>query len=333
MKKILGPFILLIMALSLSANALALMPGPPPPPPPPPPNPLCPVSEPIPVSTCGTIIDKPGYYVLQNDICLPAPGPVLQCLPPTDFGVIIKSDCVTLDLNGHTIGSPVKNLGSGVAVIGGKYVEVKNGVVKDYEIGIHLIPDESQGEPKHPEGIVVAKVRVENADKGIYGNWYGPLKDFTFEGNAFVNNILAALFLFNATNGVIRDNDFDRNEDNQIYLSNSSGIQIEGNRFTAALDRGIFLKNSTDIQVLENAFCGNRLGMVVQGTTKLRVTGNNFYKGENAQARDNTDGNVWDGNFWSDHRRCPNPYRPERIGYVRDTAPLCTPTPAAPACN
>ena len=65
-------------------------------------------------------IDTPGLYCLAEDVEFGAGA----------FGIHILSDCVTLDLNSHTITATVANGGTAIQVDGSANITVRNGLIK-----------------------------------------------------------------------------------------------------------------------------------------------------------------------------------------------------------
>lgn len=150
-------------------------------------------------------IDRPGSYVLSQDIRLNAARPV---------AITIKADGVTLDLNGRQIMGPGGKLGTGILVEGVRGVEVKNGalsylafgvVVRDSRnVTIHGLRIRGQGLPVvalPPEtGVMIAQSRnIVVRGNSIYNTGLGIfVRGGQSWGNRIAGNTITA-----GTNGVL----------------------------------------------------------------------------------------------------------------------------------
>jgi parallel beta-helix repeat protein len=169
-----------------------------------------------------TIIDKPGSYVLANDITATARdlktfgGSELAC-------ILIIADFVTLDLDGYTIVGP----GSGFGIYvnaplgspGRAGVHVRNGAVTGFERGIALegsghtteqvrVTRNGQGVTFDGNGLVAREVQAfENADHGIlcFGGSGHSVRDSQAHGNSI------GISLFECTGSSIIGNTLTRN--------------------------------------------------------------------------------------------------------------------------
>lgn len=92
-----------------------------------------------PSTTFPIVIDKPGSYVLTNNIVVPA----------NVNGIVINTDNVTIDLNGHAVIGPGKDSGGqyhGITTPSGRYGNaVINGSVKGFSgHGLSLLGENNQ---------------------------------------------------------------------------------------------------------------------------------------------------------------------------------------------
>jgi nitrous oxidase accessory protein NosD len=294
-------------------------------------EPTCPPSfsdTPIAVTACGATIDASGTYVLQNDI--------LKCCPATGAAAItIRADCVTLDLNGHTISgkTPIGTnyAGKGIAIYGSKDLMITNGTIKNFISAIEVNPDPARG--KNVENLTVSYMGLDKNSRGIFTNRTGTLNTFKFEYNSISNHVNQAMYLFYATNGEIRDNDIVRNGKENIGLNYCENITVEGNRLLNNVS-GVYVTSSKSVEIFDNAFCGNYYGvMMTAGGENNKIHQNNFFKGTSLQAQDNGALSIWDGNYWNDHTTCPTPYLVNGTAGSIDNHPVCSPVGYAPACN
>lgn len=76
--------------------------------------------------TGPTTITSPGFYRVRNDFDASADG------------IVIESDNVWLNLNGYTITGPGNKSGRGIVVNDASGVVVRNGVVRNFGLGVNL---------------------------------------------------------------------------------------------------------------------------------------------------------------------------------------------------
>ncbi len=74
------------------------------------------------------IISQPGHYVLTNDLSTTGPG----------AAITITAKGVTLDLNGHEVRGPGGQVGTGIEISGAQGVEVTNGRLAYFAIGVRV---------------------------------------------------------------------------------------------------------------------------------------------------------------------------------------------------
>src|SRR6058998_2522651 len=75
------------------------------------------------------IITEPGSYVVQRGFNLPGAG----------TAVVIRTDSVTLDLNGHTLGGSGDKQGVGILVENATGVRIRGGVLAGFGTGVQVM--------------------------------------------------------------------------------------------------------------------------------------------------------------------------------------------------
>ena len=214
-----------------------------------------------PITDCGTVIDQPGNYRLANDLVLcatPSPDPNL----PIVAGVIIASDDVVLDMDGHTIscdlGAPFFSFGvlsdfqnAGVKIMDGTVtncligVEMSgnhNGVVRDMKIVANVFG---------MEVIAGSKVKVKNneitgnfeigvvATSFFFGGYVGPGLGHKFQRNLMADNGFFAMIANGLVESDISCNRMDRNYGGLQLESPGTDNTIRKNVATDNLEVGI----------------------------------------------------------------------------------------------
>ncbi|PCI02473.1 MAG: hypothetical protein COB78_13230 [Hyphomicrobiales bacterium] len=97
-------------------------------------------------------IDKPGCYTVQEDLFLEKSN---------DYLAWIKSDNVSINLNGKTVMGPGENsIQSGVYIEGGNDIAISNGIIDGFMFGIRGAAD-AQGNPL--KAVSVANVTISNS--------------------------------------------------------------------------------------------------------------------------------------------------------------------------
>jgi parallel beta-helix repeat protein len=194
---------------------------------------------------CGDILTKDTK--LDSDL--------MDC--PGD-GLIIGKDGIEVDLNGHTIDG--MGMGVGIRNPGHEGVEIKNGVIKDFEVGVLL---------EEPTGLVtedndVHGLRIETSGRGI---WLNPGEDNEIEENIIVGTFLVNSFGIqvepNSEGNEIEDNSIvgwdigiklhgkkNRVKENEVFnnvVGSGNAIDVEGDRnlIEKNLAAGIGFDNNT----------------------------------------------------------------------------------------
>lgn len=240
-------------------------------------------AEPVPVTTCGTVISTPGTYQLVNDL--------VNC--PQD-GIDIVSSDVHLILNGHQIlGSGGANT-NGIAVGSGVPTGVSNvkingpGTVSNFgqagvvfegvssstvvgvtssgnKFGFAVNAAFTAGNPslRSVGNKFNGNTATANAGHGftLNGADQNTFRGNDSSGNGFVFGA-EGFFLFDATSNVVEGNTFDQNSSAGVLAQGGSGINntIRGN--TAQGNAGLDLQDNNG--GCANLWQGNTFGSANQ---------------------------------------------------------------------
>lgn len=216
--------------------------------------------NPMPVTSCGTVITVAGKYILANNL--------VSC---SGTGVLIQTSNVTLLLNGYTISAQVPSFFvAGVAVGDGTTnVSVLGpGVITNYGVGLALGSSSS----------VVANV---TATQNINGFDISPVSSVV-QGNTATANINTG-FAVHGKGNVVRGNDSSSNGGSGFVVEEGIGNEIRGNTANANSQDGILVDTSS-------------IGNTIRGNTALgnNTSGGTFYDLKDNNA--NCDSNIWQGN-------------------------------------
>jgi parallel beta-helix repeat protein len=162
----------------------------------------------VPVS-CGQVLTQ--STTVGNDL--------VDCLGD---GLVVGSDNITVDLNGHTIDGV--GLGAGVRNDGHSFVTVRNGTIQEFDQGVLLGP----------------------------GTQLNVVEDLTAQANQ-----VAGIELAGAGSGNhVRDNTLTGNSIAVSLLDGSTGNTVARNMITGGGNRGIILVASSDNTLLTNTISG-----------------------------------------------------------------------------
>jgi parallel beta-helix repeat protein len=204
------------------------------------------------ISTC-TLIDEPGYYVLDSDFVVNK----TTCIE-------IRSSDVTLDGENHKITAGLFGGTYGVLIYhqaGLKNITIKNLSFENWVYGV-LLRD-------------VSKASVYNikTKAGFFGIYFSNVKDLTLR-NCRVYDVKKTGFgLEGVDDAELSNLEGKSNTENGILLSNSERILIynsvfEDNGF------GIYLKNSKDITINKcKSALNEKFGLYVYNSENVRVSG------------------------------------------------------------
>jgi parallel beta-helix repeat protein len=209
------------------------------------------------------IIDMPGTYVLQSD---------RRSFSNERPAIDIRSDDVTLDLNGFGISGRGGKLGVGIRIMGARGVKVMNGLIANTAFGVIVMNSgnvvlsglQIRGEglpvvaPPPETGIMIVQSRnvvVEN--NAIYNTGLGIfVRGGMSGGNRIANNTVTA-----GTNGVLgicynpADND-PNGPAGDLVLGNvvsgfGTGIQASAtSRYTVFKENTIFYTTGTAVELM-----------------------------------------------------------------------------------
>jgi parallel beta-helix repeat protein len=226
-------------------------------------------------------------------------------------GLVVGSDNITIDLNGHTIDGV--GLGAGVRNDGFSFVNVRNGTLQEFDHGVLLGPgtqinvvEDLTAQANQVAGVELAGAGESNRvrDNTLLANGVGvSLIDGstgnTVSGNAVSGGGNMGIVLVASSGNTLLTNTVSGTGDGAIDLSQASNSnRIEGNVAAASGDAGITVADSDGNQLLSNtsrensdagiglsaatggAVIGNDLrfnptGLELQASTGVRIEANN----------------------------------------------------------
>jgi hypothetical protein len=210
------------------------------------------------ISACGTISQPGSYYVTQN-------------LSTTGTCILVTANDVTIDLNGFILTGDGLN-GNGIEINSVSSVEVRNGTVGGFYIGIM-----ANWNPAPTDSNRVINVRAIGNYYGIFLNsqsnlikdcsvayssypgGYGifaRLGSMLTNNTAFTNNQSNSLNMggINVINScIVKNNTLHGNLQNNIYV-NGQHNDIEGNLVNLSTGNGIFFNGGGNFYVNNKAF-------------------------------------------------------------------------------
>jgi hypothetical protein len=196
-------------------------------------------------------INTQGSYIINKN------------LTSTWNGIIVKTNNVTIDLNGYSIAGNNTSGGRGIYMNGRSNVEIRNGTIRNF--GSHGIYEESSNGKSHR----VVNVRVvKNKGDGISLSGTNHLvKDSTVSDNGTIG--------IKVNNGIVSGNTVCDNGSTGISIS--LGATAIGNTVYSNGQDGIWAGNGC--AVVDNAAWGNGgSGMLVSFGTTLKNNGS-YYNG------------------------------------------------------
>ncbi len=214
-------------------------------------QPLNPGNSGMEVVPRSRVIDSPGHYVLNRDLSFGA--------NLTDAGLTIRSNDVTVDLNGHAIVGPGQMLGMGIRIEGAKGVTVRNGRVGDFHFNV--VVEDSYG---------VTLEGLQIRGQGILPNAPPPE---------------TAIMIVQSSNVVVRNNSIN-NTGLGIFVrgGHSQGNRLEGNTITSTMNGllGICYNPAPDDErgprgdwVTGNLISGYNIGVQMNTTAMYNVVQGN----------------------------------------------------------
>jgi hypothetical protein len=227
------------------------------------------------ITKCQTIT-KPGSYRLTTD------------LHATGTCLVIASDDVSLDLDGHTITGPgptqpapgaTEKVGVRSIVTDPVAVEIRNGAITQFDVGIeilsghwllellHVSHNQFDGMRLTGSGIVRANIADHNGDIGINGGGgpYGDLEYSLVQGNIAEDNGYHGISVVDSSQ--VLSNQAHRNGHAGIYVHNFYS-RVSSNH--ASENSGPGLEVSCPGFVLSNTAKNNGGGAIVTSGSDCR---------------------------------------------------------------
>jgi len=213
------------------------------------------------ISECKSFSVANRVYAVQQD------------LASSSTCFFITADNVTLDFGGHVLEGDGDWGDYGVVIEGAAGTLVKNGIIKNFQIGIFF---------NHSQQGVVSDMQLEHhADSGIflsgssdisvrdtlllYNGYYGGKvvsgAENTFLRNTFYENEDSGLSIQGSLKNMIASNVFGRNAWNGVSLYKSHENVLQGNRAHDNLWNGLSLTLSSQNSISDLTLEGNRRGV------------------------------------------------------------------------
>jgi parallel beta-helix repeat protein len=179
-------------------------------------------------------------------------------------GLVIGAPRIIVDLDGHTVDGV--GLGTGVRNDGHAWVTVRDGTVKEFDRGVHLLPETTRNalERLVLQGNEVAGVEVfDAAGTEIRGS--------TVDGNG------AGIALVSGSRAtVVADNALTGNNGAALLIRDSAGNRLQRNIVSGGGDLGVGLERASGNVLLENVVAGASDGglQIMEASHDNRVEGN-----------------------------------------------------------
>ncbi len=204
------------------------------------------------ISTC-TIIDKPGYYILDSDLVVNK----TKCIE-------IKSSDVTLDGGNHKITAGF--FGGTYAVFiyhqaGLKNITVKNLSFENWVYGVFL------------RDVDKASVYNVEAKAGFFGIYFSNVKDLSLKDCKVCDVKKTAFGLERVYKAELSNLEGKNATENGLLILNSESISLRDSIFEAS-GFGIYLKNSDNVTInrCKSAF-NEKFGLYIYSSDSLEVSG------------------------------------------------------------
>ena len=181
-------------------------------------------------------ITQPGFYYLKDN------------LSTSLNGIIVNANEVTLDLMGFSITGPGSTSGQGIYINGVKNVEVRNGNLKNFQVGIWATYD------TETRNFRLANIKVRGCNTGIQGDAYGTVItccEATTNVTGILSNAYGGLIdkntsSFNSSYGFLID-DFKGIVTNNTATDNGKGFSFQlSNNPETLVDRNSSSRNGTN---------------------------------------------------------------------------------------
>jgi len=187
------------------------------------------------VLQCGQVLTQ--SVRLTNDLT--------ECLGD---GLLIGAPHIIVDLDGHTIDGT--GLGTGVRNEGYGSVEVRNGTIRDFDRGVHLLPETTDN--------LLERLRLEHnevAGVELFDATDGEIRDNVLEDNGDAISLISG-----TARTVVADNSMVLNRGAGLILQNADDNRLERNVVEGGGDLGVGLEHSSRNVVIANSVSGNSDG-------------------------------------------------------------------------
>jgi large repetitive protein len=162
-------------------------------------------------------------------------------------GLVVGANRITIDLNGNTIDGVATVEMAGIRNNGHDDVTIRNGIVREFDIGVLLQPETARNllEALEMQANTVAGVSLAGATDST-------VRDGTFAGNG--NSIE---LIDGAARNLVRNNDIGGSVGLGLALVNTTANRIEGNTIAGSGDQGVELLGATFNQIVGNSISGS----------------------------------------------------------------------------
>ena len=186
-------------------------------------------------------------------------------------GLIVGTDGIKIDLNGHTIAG--HGSGVGISVSNRAGVAISGGTVKDFLAGVQLV---------NSTDIAIRKNRLTGNQDAIFliGSSGNIIKENTAWQNRRVGVMLRPSAINNSTQNLVVENTLSDNLNGIILVDTPTGNTFKENRISGSGRAGIALNGGVSGNVIRgNTFTANAAGILFNvGAGGLLPTANTFVK-------------------------------------------------------
>jgi parallel beta-helix repeat protein len=236
----------------------------------------------IPVTACGTALDRPGHYVLTADLVCDSGS----------AGLLITANDVDLNFKGYTlkatasvdVGIVTATTGrdaispNGVHCVAAQNAHIYNGKITGFRMGIFLCARDENGADMNA---TVERMQVTQNEIGmqLFQSGHNIIKDNNLSRNQHGDGLDVGC-PENAPAGcgsgnVISGNVIDNNSFTGMFVS-SGNNRITGNHISRSPNVGLFLFNNSNNEVEGNVLTANGAGLMVTGRDN-RVSRNRVF--------------------------------------------------------
>jgi len=275
--------------------------------------------------TGDTIIVKPGVYregniVIEKGLTIIGEAyPVLDGESKYEIFTIHANDVTIQGLRFVKTGiASIQDLAA-IKVLDSKYVKIRDNRFEDTFFGIHVsnsshcwiennrLKAHVAAEHQVGNGIHLWKcARVTINNNKVAGHRDGIYFEFVtnslITNNYSESNMRYGLHFMFSHNNEYRKNTFVRNGAG-VAVMYTTGVKMIGNTFDfnwGSSAYGLLLKDIRDSEVYHNRFRGNTIGIFMEGSSRIRFTGNEFRQnGYAVRLQASCDENTFTGNNFS----------------------------------